>query len=84
MDTVIEEIENALEDADGEVERLLEIEKQSLAGATLSLECSQCQEEGEAGPRRLTDPQNRMSRSGGILISEGSSLCRCDSGLPGV
>ena len=58
MDTVIEEIENALEDADGEVERLLEIEKQSLAGANLSLECSQCQEEGEAGPRRLTHPQN--------------------------
>lgn len=46
VESVFEEVENAIEDADGEVERVLEIEKQRIVTTAHGLECSQCQEEG--------------------------------------
>lgn len=46
VESVLEEVQNAIEDSEGEIERLLEIEKQNLLGTCSGAECSQCQEHG--------------------------------------
>ena len=66
VESVFEEVENAIEDADGEVERVLEIEKQRIVTNGHGLECSQCQEEGKI----LSPPFSACQAFSNLLIQK--------------
>jgi len=58
---VLEEVENAVEDPQGEVERMQELERVKLATDCPGAGCAQCQEEGDL--RKPFKALNRRDRS---------------------
>ena len=46
MDAVLEEVENAIDDCEGEVQRLQEVERRLLMENACGPECAGCHEEG--------------------------------------
>ena len=46
MDAVLEEVENAIDDCEGEVQRLQEVERRLLMETACGPECAGCHEEG--------------------------------------
>ena len=54
---VLEEVDNAIEDCEGEVERLQEIERRQLLESHCGAECSHCHEEGKSCLKLLLHAQ---------------------------
>lgn len=47
MEAVLDEVENAIEDCEGEVQRVQEIERRLLMDSQFGAECAGCHEEGK-------------------------------------